>query len=553
MGKLYSSKRKMRPKPIFMLVVGLLICWLSVWSAGVAIGSQPVQGEAGVDLLLLVDASDSMKVLDRDRLADQIARSVLRYLVEDVPGDTTSRVGIFCFSDKMTPLLKLTPLSEVELEQVSVECERGGGTLFAKILEEVPSVFRAEPRPENRKVILLITDGHPSYSGESVLVEDEVNRNYLLGNVVPKISALQELDEKPTLHVIGVGETKFVDFWSQYNFTRVEDSDHLLRIGALLAELFPVAPPPSPTLTPAFTPSPSPSPTFTLAPPTSTPSPSPVPTSTPAPTSTPSPSLTWTPSPSATPSPTPSPLATFTVVVQVTPTAPTLTVTPTSTVTPTPPSRRSIIGVVGPNANLGVGLVGGGLFGLILVLVLYSRRRVLIPAAPFEVDRKEIENNRKEARRLISAGKWAEAETRLKEALEKAGLLFERTTEFVTDFVTDIAAGPVNDLLYAVDRTDQARQERIAELAKDPKEHVRRGLARVLRTKRWRGDRDLALRDIYDMLDAGGNPDVLQFAAQGDGNPVARLCQALYELMVAEKQIDAIGDKLDGLIAALAD
>ena len=252
MGKLYSSKRKMRPKPIFMLVVGLLICWLSVWSAGVAIGSQPVQGEAGVDLLLLVDASDSMKVLDRDRLADQIARSVLRYLVEDVPGDTTSRVGIFCFSDKMTPLLKLTPLSEVELEQVSVECERGGGTLFAKILEEVPSVFRAEPRPENRKVILLITDGHPSYSGESVLVEDEVNRNYLLGNVVPKISALQELDEKPTLHVIGVGETKFVDFWSQYNFTRVEDSDHLLRIGALLAELFPVAPPPIANTNPGF-------------------------------------------------------------------------------------------------------------------------------------------------------------------------------------------------------------------------------------------------------------------------------------------------------------
>jgi len=185
-----------------------------------------------------------MRVLDRDRLADQIARSVLRYLAEEFPGDATSRVGIFCFSDEMTPLLELTPLSEVEVEQVSVECKRGRGTYYVKILEEVPGVFREEPRPENRKVILLITDGHPSVKGESVLVEDEDNRDYLPKRVAPKISELQGLDEKPTLYVTGVGEAKFVDFWSQYSFIRVEDVDHLLRIGALLAQLFPVAPPP---------------------------------------------------------------------------------------------------------------------------------------------------------------------------------------------------------------------------------------------------------------------------------------------------------------------
>lgn len=144
----------------FAFAVVLWVCSFSVWPLDLAVCGQPGPGGAGLDLLLLVDASDSMRVLDRDRLADQIARSVLRYLAEEFPGDATSRVGIICFSDEMAPLLQLTPLSEVELERVSVECKRGRGTHYVKILEEVPSVFRAEPRPENRKVILLITDGH---------------------------------------------------------------------------------------------------------------------------------------------------------------------------------------------------------------------------------------------------------------------------------------------------------------------------------------------------------------------------------------------------------
>jgi len=182
--------------------------------------------------------------------------------------------------------------------------------------------------------------------------------------------------------------------------------------------------------------------------------------------------------------------------------------------------------------------------------MLYNRRRVLLRAAPdpFEMQREEVENARKEAERLINERKWPQAEMCLKEALEAVGAFFKRASEFVTD----IATGPIEDLLYGVDQTEQARRKRIGELANDPREHVRRGLARVLRTKRWKGDKNLALRDIYIMLDANGNPDVLLFAAQGHKEPVARLCQGFYELMVAEQQIDTIGDKLDDLIAALA-
>jgi len=101
------------------------------------------------------------------------------------------------------------------------------------------------------------------------------------------------------------------------------------------------------------------------------------------------------------------------------------------------------------------------------------------------MQREEVENARKEAERLINERKWSQAEMCLKEALEAVGAFFKRASEFVTD----IATGPIEDLLYGVDQTEQARRKRIGELANDPREHVRRGLARVLRTSDGRGIR----------------------------------------------------------------
>ena len=192
--------------------------------------------------------------------------------------------------------------------------------------------------------------------------------------------------------------------------------------------------------------------------------------------------------------------------------------------------------------------------GLIVLLASFFVIRLLLPrvrgapgitSAPIG----EIEALRQEAGRLIADGKLTEAEACLEEAVEKAGKASSEVMEAFTGTIT----GLVEDLLYRIDQTSEEQQARIVELARSPDVLVRRGLANVLRQRRWRGNKDQVVGDIRHLLDAGGNSDVLLFAAEGDRDPLARLCQAFYALVVAEKQgIDAAAEALRAVVDALA-
>lgn len=358
---------------IFITVV--LAPWFFVLTSGIAADESLGSETTGVDVLILVDASASMEQLDPRELykdglalADQVISYTLHYSLANLP--STSRIGISCFTTVITPTLELTPLSQVKLEEITVKCERGGGTDFVKILQEVPSVFEAEPRPENRKVILLITDGHPSTVGPSPLQEYKEDEQYLGTRVKDEVTKLRD-SKKLTLLVVGVGDGKYVDFWDQYGTVWVKSLD-FAEVQELLDQSLGIARTPSPTPTHTSTPVPTPSPTPTR---TLTATPSSTPTYTP----TPRPTLTGTPSPTATvaPSPTPS------VAVPITPAPPISTVTtptlePTVTPTPTATATRqvSVIGIADPNKNLGIGILFGAVllgFAVVVIVLVVSR------------------------------------------------------------------------------------------------------------------------------------------------------------------------------------
>jgi hypothetical protein len=263
------------------------------------------------------------------------------------------------------------------------------------------------------------------------------------------------------------------------------------------------------------------------------------------------PTPTFTPRP--TDKPTSSPTSTSTGIPTNTPAPGSMIETRTTepTAASTPPPRGSILGVVSPNSNHAVELFIGG---LIVLLASFFVIRLLLPrvrgapgitSAPIG----EIEALRQEAGRLIADGKLTEAEACLEEAVEKAGKASSEVMEAFTGTIT----GLVEDLLYRIDQTSEEQQARIVELARSPDVLVRRGLAHVLRQRRWRGNKDQVVGDIRHLLDAGGNSDVLLFAAEGDRDPLARLCQAFYALVVAEKQgIDAAAEALRAVVDALA-
>ena len=576
----------MQRKPIFMLIVVLLICWLSVWSTGVAIGSQPAQGEAGVDLLLLVDASPSMDAFVPEGLVDDIALLILRYLPKD-----TNRIGIVCFGEGTRIWIGLAPVDKVQWQQ----CPSGEvGTDFAQLLQNAPQAFREEPRPENRKVILLITDGIP---GEVLgpFQESDKDRELLRQEVAPQIDALKALDENPTLHIIGVGDFKYADFWNQYNFIRVEDSDGLINIRNLLAELFAIAPSPSPTPTLTSMSSPSPSPTSTSVP-TVTQSPSPSPASTSVLTATPSPSLTPTSVPTLTPPPsptwTPSP-------------SPTLTTTPTSTVTPTntpasSPTPRPTSEVVGPvftptptpttrpegivmswsRVGTVVFLITGLMGGL---AVMVWRLRVTVERWKEETAKREkIEEDLREKdealTKAIRASQLEKEARKSKTLLRKAEKALEReepgqarrfaeqVIENAVQYgeaVLDRMAADVGEAFDIISRATEDKGGWADILFKCFREGsliVQRGLASALKIW-WASYPNEAIESIYALISKGGQ-DILKLvgdreASWPEGVPeviennakmVENICKSLHSLLARESDKD-----LASLLSEVAD
>ncbi|MBM3175031.1 MAG: VWA domain-containing protein [Chloroflexi bacterium] len=294
----------------------VLIVWLFLLSAGMALGNQTMAGEPRVDLLILVDASGSMDVFDQDRLADKAAR----YILDHLPQDTSSRIAVACFGTSIEPVLTMTPVVEarkMQPQQVYRECVRTKRpTDFVNVLNQVLSLFEPRTEPANQKVVLLLTDGHPSPYEDTVFVEDEKDRNYLETSVATSLAGLRSKGIE--VRVIGIGCTesgskcvgptykspKFEGFWSKYDLTILRNDNDLPKVDSLLGNVYASA------VTPTGMPSLSPSPF--------------IPT---ALTSTPQPFLTETPSAVSTLSPSP----THRAVGQTTPTAPVETPVPKPT------------------------------------------------------------------------------------------------------------------------------------------------------------------------------------------------------------------------------
>ena len=211
----------------------LVMSWLSVLPLGIALGDEHRLDRTPLDLLILVDASDSMDDLDEKELAtdviDWVLDSALDSMSSIVPADTKSRVSVICFNSEggqlhLTWMIPFRPLVGLPRKRIPFYCTRDHGTDFVRLLRDIPRQFAKEPRPENQKVVFLITDGHPSFTGESVHEEDQENLDYLRNNVAP---AIKELEAPVELHIIGVGDTKFVEsFWKQYDFIWVKSSDY---------------------------------------------------------------------------------------------------------------------------------------------------------------------------------------------------------------------------------------------------------------------------------------------------------------------------------------
>lgn len=149
------SARGMRPWVWRM--VGTLACVGILLCGGGSLPAQAATEAAGVDAVLVIDSSGSMKWTDPRRLRVPAAKLFLSLL------GAHDRVGIVSFSDNGYPVLGLTPAGKASqprlfaaVEKVS---EKGAYTNLHAALSKGLDMLVREGDPQRRRMLVLMTDG----------------------------------------------------------------------------------------------------------------------------------------------------------------------------------------------------------------------------------------------------------------------------------------------------------------------------------------------------------------------------------------------------------
>ncbi|MFP5507024.1 MAG: VWA domain-containing protein, partial [Gammaproteobacteria bacterium] len=137
-------------------LIGSLVCVGILLLGG---GSPPAWAaeKTGVDAVLVIDSSGSMKWTDPRRLRVPAAKLFLTLLGEH------DRAGIISFSDNGYPVLGLTPAGKTgqprlfaAVEKVS---EKGAYTNLHAALSKGLEMLAREGDPQRRRMLVLMTDG----------------------------------------------------------------------------------------------------------------------------------------------------------------------------------------------------------------------------------------------------------------------------------------------------------------------------------------------------------------------------------------------------------
>jgi hypothetical protein len=138
-------------------VFGLLACVGFLLLGGGLSPAASAADQAGVDAVLIVDSSGSMKWTDPRRLRVPAAKIFLSLL-----GDQ-DRAGIISFSDNGYPVLGLTPAGKANrprlLAAVEKVSEKGAYTNLHAALAKGLDMLAREGDPQRRRMLVLMTDG----------------------------------------------------------------------------------------------------------------------------------------------------------------------------------------------------------------------------------------------------------------------------------------------------------------------------------------------------------------------------------------------------------
>lgn len=166
------------------LALSVILLALAVLGAALAL-ARPRWGEGhervrreGVDLVVVLDASLSMGALDVRPSRLEVAETLIRRLVQEMPGNRVALVAVAGDGVVMAPLTLDGAVIDLLLDAVEPGSLPSQGTRLAEALERLPDLF--PPGTERHRAAILVSDGEDHGGG----VADAVARLTAAGVVV---------------------------------------------------------------------------------------------------------------------------------------------------------------------------------------------------------------------------------------------------------------------------------------------------------------------------------------------------------------------------------
>lgn len=160
--------------------------------------------EDGVDIILLMDSSGSMLRTDPDRLRDQGAKLLLRFL------GNNDQISIIQFDKETKTIHELRPIDSEKLLELDKAIEsvsvKGGFTNISEAIAKAIDILDIFARKNSKKCVVLLSDGkmdpHPDHGSASELTEKALNTDiprYISSDVKLYTVALSESADRDLL------------------------------------------------------------------------------------------------------------------------------------------------------------------------------------------------------------------------------------------------------------------------------------------------------------------------------------------------------------------
>jgi len=176
-------------------------------------------GPTGIDIIVLLDASTSIRGSDPDNLRQKSLEAILRSL--SLLEGVRNRLAVFRFSDKVTRIRPLTAIFDPEDVSVPTSLENSAGTVFAKALDAAYEEFKGKGAfgKDRELVVLLISDlilnisDVPEYSDPEDYLKNESAAVKRLTDKGCRIYALQLSDKGDRAHWEDISQKSKGKLW----------------------------------------------------------------------------------------------------------------------------------------------------------------------------------------------------------------------------------------------------------------------------------------------------------------------------------------------------